>query len=173
VLLLDALLSRLPPRPISGVVDEAAHLATGAVVLAAWPAPEHDFEGGLAAGSVLIDADHVPELWGRGWLRPPGARPVPHSLVTPGLALWRAERTRSGFARGVAVGLAGHLLRDLATGTTGVALLWPLTRRPFRIRYRTYTALLALLAGVAAGTPPPRRVAPSPPAPTPVPAPQP
>jgi hypothetical protein len=53
------------------------------------------------------------------------------------------------------VGLAAHLLRDLATGTTGVALLWPLTRRPFSIRYRTYVALLVCLAGYAAGGEPP------------------
>jgi hypothetical protein len=160
VLVLDRVLRRLPLRPISGVVDEAAHLATGAIVLAALPAPECGFVGGLVAGSVLIDVDHVPELWGRAWLRPRGVRPLPHSLATPALALWASAHRRSGFARGAAVGLAAHLLRDLATGKTRVALLWPLSRRPFSIRYRTYAGVLAALAGVAAAraqTPPPRQ----------------
>jgi hypothetical protein len=169
VLVLDhLLLSRLPARPLAGVVDEAAHLATGTIVLAAWPGPpERDFAAGLIAGSVLIDVDHVPEMWGRAWLRPRGARPLPHSLVTPGLALWSAGRWRSRFARGAAVGLAAHLVRDLATGRTGVALLWPLSRRPFSIRYRTYAALLTVLAARAAA----RTLRPTPPASPPAPTP--
>jgi hypothetical protein len=152
VLLLDGLLSLLPARPLAGVLDEAAHLATGTIVLATWPAPTGEFAAGLAAGSVLIDVDHVPELWGRAaWLRPQGVRPLPHSLATPGLAAWRAARSRSEFWRGAAVGLGAHLARDLATGTTGVALLWPLSRRPFSIRYRTYVGALALLCAAAGG----------------------
>jgi hypothetical protein len=50
-------------------------------------------------------------------------------------------------------------MRDLATGKTRVALLWPLTRRPFSIRYRTYVGVLALLAVRAAK----RRARPAPP----------
>lgn len=201
VLVLDVMLSRLPTRPLAGVVDEAAHLATGTVVLAAWHAPQREFACGLAAGSVLIDVDHVPELWDRArWLRPRGVRPLPHTLATPGLAAWRAARSQSGCWRGAAVGLTAHLLRDLATGRTRVALLWPLSRRPFSIRYRTYVALLALLAlragrarpvvaghrptrparrPVRAGSrsaPPPRAShpgSPPPPAPTPEPDPRP
>jgi hypothetical protein len=157
VLLLDRLLALLPARPLAGVADEAAHLATGALVLAAWPAPEPEFACGLAAGSVLIDVDHVPELWGRAeWLRPRGLRPLPHTLLTPALV----SRLPGRAGRGAAVGLVAHLVRDLATGRTRVALLWPLTRRPFSIRYRTYVALLAALAGIAAAR---RQPAPSPP----------
>jgi membrane-bound metal-dependent hydrolase YbcI (DUF457 family) len=104
----------------------------------------------LLAASILLDVDHVPELWGRRWLRPRGVRPVPHSIVTPALALWRASRTSSPAALGAAVGLAGHLLRDLATGRTGVALLWPFTTRPFSVRYRKYATALALMAAAGA-----------------------
>jgi hypothetical protein len=143
ILVLDRVLARLPTRPLAGIVDEAAHLATGTIVLAASGARDEAFAVGLAAGSVLIDVDHVPELWGRAWLRPRGVRPVPHSLATPALV---ARLGRGRFARGAAVGLAAHLARDLATGTTRVALLWPLTRRGFSIRYGTYFAVLALLA---------------------------
>ena len=145
VLVLDRLLPRLPPRPIVGLVDEVAHLATGTIVLAAVPEPSGEFAAGLAAGSVLIDVDHVPELWGRAWLRAPGVRPFPHALVTPALV----ARLPGRFARGAAVGLAAHLLRDLATGSTGVALLWPLARRGFTIRYGTYVGALALLVSRA------------------------
>jgi hypothetical protein len=158
-LVLDRLLAWLPARPLAGVVDEAAHLATGTIVLAACGPRDEAFAAGLAAGSVLIDVDHVPELWGRAWLRRPGVRPVPHSLATPAfVAAIGAGPSR--FARGAAVGLVAHLVRDLATGTTRVALLWPLTRRGFSIRYRSYVLALAGLAGVAAAkalSAPPRR----------------
>ena len=154
VLVIDSfILTRLPPRPLSGVVDEAAHVATAVALLGAMPGSDPGFARGLLAASVLLDVDHVPELWGRGWLRPRGARPVPHSITTPALVLWQASRTRNRGAFGAAVGLAGHLLRDLATGRTGVALLWPLTRRPFSVRYRKYAAALALLAAVGASRP--------------------
>jgi membrane-bound metal-dependent hydrolase YbcI (DUF457 family) len=143
-------ISRLPARPISGVVDEAAHMATALALLSAWPAADREFARGLLAGSILIDVDHVPELWGHRWLRPRGVRPVPHSAAAPALLLVRAARGSSRTALGAAVGLGGHLLRDLATGRTGVALLWPLTSRPFSVRYRRYAAVLAVLAAVGA-----------------------
>src|SRR4051794_7012952 len=147
VLVLDRVLAVLPARPLAGIVDEAAHLATGTIVLAAWPAPDGQFACGLAAGSVLIDVDHVPEVFGR-WrsLRPHGIRPLPHTLATPALVF---ARWRSRFGRGAAVGLLAHLTRDLATGRTRVPLLWPLSRRGFSIRYRTYVTALAILAAAA------------------------
>jgi hypothetical protein len=74
VLVLDRLLNRLPARPIAGIVDEAAHVATGALVLAAWPAPDETFAAGLAAGSVPIDIDHVPEF---GWAPAAATRRAP------------------------------------------------------------------------------------------------
>src|SRR2546423_14382237 len=84
LLAIDAfVLPRLPARPIAGVVDEAAHAATGIALLVAWPSADEEFTRGLAAGSILLDADHVPELWDRRWLRPRGMRPLSHSLVLP------------------------------------------------------------------------------------------
>ena len=149
LLVVDAfVLPRLPLRPISGVVDETAHAATGIALLAALPRADREFARGLAAGSILLDVDHVPELWGRRWLRPRGVRPLPHSLGVLALATAHAVRTSNRTAFGAAFGLAGHLLRDLATGRTAVALLWPLTKRPFRVRYRKYVAVLAIAVAV-------------------------
>src|SRR5256885_6410461 len=143
LLFIDAfVMPRLPVRPMSGVVDEAAHAATGVAVLAAWPLPDPEFTRGLAVGSVLLDIDHVPELWGKRWLRPRGARPLPHSFGIPALLTALAIRDSSRVALGAAVGLGGHLLRDLATGKTAVPLLWPLTKRRFSIRYRKYAAVI-------------------------------
>jgi membrane-bound metal-dependent hydrolase YbcI (DUF457 family) len=172
LLVIDAfVLPRLPIRPISGIADESAHAATAVALLAALPAPDRDFARGFAAGSILIDIDHVPELWGRRWLRPRGVRPLPHSLATPALlGLYGASRSNRA-ALGAAVGLAGHLLRDLATGETAVPLLWPLTARPFSVRYRKYIAVMAVLAAVGASRrqpafPPPAAPAPAPAPPT-------
>jgi inner membrane protein len=150
------------PRPVAGVIDEAAHVATGLVLLASSPRPvPDDHAAGVIAGSVLLDLDHVPELFGVGVLRNGTSRPVPHSLVTV-LALARNARGHGwptpGVARGAAVGVAAHLVRDLATGN-GVQLLWPLSRRVFAIPYGVYAGLLIAAAAVSA------RPAPSSPAP--------
>jgi hypothetical protein len=149
LLVVDAfVLPRMPARPLSGVVDETAHAATGVALLAAWPRADRDFVRGLAAGSLLLDIDHVPELWGQRWLRPRGVRPLPHSFGIPALLAALALRNSNRVAAGAAVGLAGHLLRDLATGRTAVRLLWPLTNRPFSMRYRKYAAVMAVLVAV-------------------------
>jgi membrane-bound metal-dependent hydrolase YbcI (DUF457 family) len=174
LLVVDAfVLPRLPLRPISGVVDEAAHAATGVALLAALPQTDERFVRGLAAGSVLLDVDHVPELWGRRWLRPRGVRPLPHSFGLPALLVAVGVRSSNRAALGAALGLGGHLLRDLATGKTAVPLLWPLSGRRFTIRYRKYAAVMAVLAavGVARATgapgsaPPPRESHPGSPPP--------
>src|SRR3954452_25155017 len=143
-------LPRLPVRPISGIADETAHAATGVALLAALPSPGRYFARGLPAGSILLDVDHVPELWGGRWLRPRGVRPLPHSFGIPAVLIALAVRDSNKAALGAAVGLGGHLLRDLATGKTAVPLLWPLTRRPFTVRYRKYVAVMAVLAAVGA-----------------------
>jgi membrane-bound metal-dependent hydrolase YbcI (DUF457 family) len=181
LLVVDAfVLPRLPLRPISGVVDEAAHAATGVALLAALPRADEQFTRGLAAGSVLLDVDHVPELWGQRWLRPRGVRPLPHSFGIPALLVAVGVRNSNRAALGAALGLGGHLLRDLATGKTAVPLLWPLTARRFTIRYRKYAAVMAVLAAVGVaratgapgsapaprgsrpGSPPPREQSPRP-----------
>src|SRR5256714_15338406 len=80
LLVIDAfVLPRMPIRPISGVVDETAHAATAVALLSALPQTDREFARGFAAGSILLDLDHVPELWGGRWLRPRGVRPLAHS----------------------------------------------------------------------------------------------
>src|SRR4051795_7843705 len=84
LLVVDAfVLPRLPLRPISGIADETAHAATGVAVLAALPGADRDFVRGLAAGSILLDVDHVPELWGGGGVGARGGPPPPHSVRPP------------------------------------------------------------------------------------------
>jgi inner membrane protein len=140
-----------PSRLLSGIVDETAHLATGVLALEAMEATDGPFARGLIAGSVLIDADHVPDALGSMWLRAGGKRPYPHALVTPVVATALARRASGRerrFTFGVAAGMTLHLVRDLASGR-GVMLLWPGSRRSFRIDHRAYVALLAVMAARA------------------------
>jgi hypothetical protein len=147
----DAALSRHRIRLISALLDEVAHVQTGMAILAVWSRPGRGFAGGLLAGSVLLDLDHVPELLGIRILRTKGLRPAPHSLGTL-LLLLGAARAGSQVAAGTAAGVAGHLVRDLATGTNRVPLLWPLSKKPFAIPYPAYAAAFAALAGAGAAT---------------------
>jgi membrane-bound metal-dependent hydrolase YbcI (DUF457 family) len=135
--------TRVWPRAVAGVLDETAHLGTGLVVLAALAPSSPRFEAGLLAGSVLIDVDHIPDMLGSRVLRAQQMRPVPHSVATL-LAL--ASRPPLD---GVLVGVTAHLARDLATGTNGVPLLWPFSRRSFAVPYGAYAAGLAVLAALA------------------------
>jgi membrane-bound metal-dependent hydrolase YbcI (DUF457 family) len=135
--------TRVWPRAVAGVLDETAHLGTGLVVLAALGPRSPRFDAGLLAGSVLIDVDHVPDVLGSRVLRAKRMRPAPHSVAT-----LLAIATRPRFD-GVLVGVAAHLGRDLATGTNGVPLLWPFSRRSFELPYGAYAAGLAALAGFA------------------------
>lgn len=158
IAVVDALvLPRLRRRVTSGAFDELAHLATGSIVLAALPRASGRLARGVLIGSVLLDADHVPEAFGLDWLRMSGTRPVTHSVLglvalSAGLASLRPRGQGREVARGARIGIAAHLARDLATGRSAVVLLWPLSRRPFTIRYRTYAgALVATAAFAAAG----------------------
>ena len=45
---------------------------------------------------------------------------------------------------GVAVGLAAHFLRDMATSTAGVPLLWPMSTTGYMLPYPLYAATLAI-----------------------------
>jgi len=103
------------------VLDETAHLALGLLLARRSAEP-----AATLAGSVLIDADHVPSELGHEWLRHGGrGRPYPHALISvAALAL---------LSRAAAVGLAVHLARDLTDGESGVRLLWPLSNREFHV----------------------------------------
>jgi membrane-bound metal-dependent hydrolase YbcI (DUF457 family) len=164
IVAIDLLLAaRRWPRAAVGLLDESAHLITGGVLArAVAPDPTPAFTAGLLAGSVLLDLDHVPEAIGVRSRRR-GGRPSPHALVTP-LAV--ALLARAGAARraplrrqalrGLTLGLAGHLARDLATPLRGggAPLLWPLSRRRVTVPYVAYLLVLRLAERRAATVPP-------------------
>ncbi|HET7035732.1 MAG TPA: metal-dependent hydrolase, partial [Thermomicrobiaceae bacterium] len=151
VLLADRILAaRRPPPVLAALLDEPAHLASSALLLplplplpGAAPARRW-YALGAAAGSVLIDLDHLPR-----YLHPTPARPLhrpaTHSALSVAallaLALALPERRRlRPFTLGAAAGLAGHLARDAATG--GVPLGWPLRSGTVTIARAGYTLLL-------------------------------
>lgn len=157
---------RVLRRPVLGVLDETAHIGTGLLVLGASAPRGPEFEAALLAGSVLLDLDHVPDILGSRMLRAKRMRPAPHSLATL-IALRLATRRGGPASRGALVGLTAHLARDLATGTNSVPLLWPLSKRPFSVRYGVYAAGLAALAGIGAARRDGNSGAPTPAPPTP------
>lgn len=147
----DHLVRHDPSRVITGVLDESAHLATAYLFSSLLPLSGHlSFLGGTLAGSVLIDADHLPGEFGWNIITRGSGRPVPHSLPTVGLLLLTALSLRGqwrSLAAGAAFGVTTHLVRDMATG--GVPLRWPRDKRRVRIPYVLYLALLTT-AGVRA-----------------------
>jgi membrane-bound metal-dependent hydrolase YbcI (DUF457 family) len=113
----------------SGLLDEPAHLATGALGLLALAcfidAPRRFYVAGLIA-SVAIDLDHVPEYL--GLLGHPDGRQVTHSLTTVVVVVVAAavSRRHRAVLAGAAAGLLFHFARDIAEGPPGVRMLWPL-----------------------------------------------
>ena len=145
VLLLDVGVAADPPLLLLGLLDEPAHLATAGLALLVLGV--RGLPALLAlAGSVGIDADHVPLYLGVPHVEAAGGRPLTHSLLT--LAVLGALSLRWPHLRWVALGVALHLLRDAFTGP-GVPLLWPLDVVVL-LPYAPYAVLLAGLAAVAA-----------------------
>jgi inner membrane protein len=144
------------PPVVMGAVDEPAHLLTAWLILAALP-------GGLLTrsvgrwalvASVAIDVDHIPlYLWGRDFSV--DGRPPTHSLafvlalLAIAVLLPRSPRER---VVGVALGVALHLVRDLATGP-GVPLLWPAYDSSAIVPQDVYLIAVAAVAVVAAVRP--------------------
>ena len=138
--------------PAKTLLDEAAHLATGLLLLGALARrPSPLFVLGTALGAVGIDVDHIPlvlihhgDLYGV-------PRPNTHSLLTivviACVALLLPARYRA-YALGAAFGIATHFVRDMATG--GVPLLWPLTPAFFDLPYAAYAAMLLVGAALVA-----------------------
>jgi inner membrane protein len=138
---------RRPPRPVRGVLDELAHATTAGLLLGALARRQPPaWTLAALAGAVLLDADHVPEVFGWDGFAAPGERPYPHTLLTV-LALAVAGRwlggARGDTVSGVAAGVATHLVRDMATG--GCLAYWPLSSRSIQIPYWGYAAALLLL----------------------------
>jgi inner membrane protein len=137
--------------PIAGALDEPAHLLTAALLLAAAPRrPGRELAGWALAGSVAIDADHVPLYLGHMPTTVEDGRPVTHSLPTVGALLLGAAATRGRLRTalaGLATGVCLHFVRDFATGPVGVPLFWPAVRRgDVRAPYPAYVAVLAAAA---------------------------
>jgi uncharacterized protein YjbJ (UPF0337 family) len=135
------------------IADEVGHLATGLLVLLALaPQATMAFWAGLLGASVLIDLDHIPDMLGSDWLTRGTPRPYPHSLSTIVVVLVVAAlvkgRLRSALF-GVALGLAAHFVRDLAEGSTGVSLLWPITPAQQRLPLAAYLVLALVLVLIA------------------------
>jgi inner membrane protein len=140
------LLGRTHSLLATGLADETAHLSTMVIFLLAFPPLRNaGFIVGCLVGAVAIDLDHIPLFLGSDLLTAQTNRPFTHGLLTIVIVLavsvvaggpWRSL----GF--GVAVGLAAHFLRDMATSTAGVPLLWPLSTTGFMLPYPLYAAAL-------------------------------
>jgi inner membrane protein len=138
---------------LTGLVDWTGHLATG-VVLVALLRPSRRMAAGILLLSAVIDVDHLPDKLGTDVLTAGTDRPYSHSLLSVLVLLAAAALARSDLLLGCAIGLAGHLFRDMGTGgDAGVPLLWPLSDGAATIPFWLYASLLALTAARAAATP--------------------
>jgi hypothetical protein len=138
------------------LMDESAHLATTLTLLGGLAAlrgrrPAPAFVLGSVLAGNLIDLDHVPKILGRPFLTNGTARPYPHSLLTvaAAAALGATGRGRTaGFLSGVALGVGGHLLRDVSISPAPLA--WPFSSRDVRTPRWPYLATLTACAVSAA-----------------------
>ena len=151
VVVIDLLLAaRSWSIPAEAALDEPAHLLTAWLLLAAAGVRSRRVLPWALAGAVLIDLDHLP-LYSGIEVTAGGGRPVSHSVTTVlvllvAAAAWRAQRVRLA---GLALGVALHLTRDLASGP-GAPLLWPWLWDSVRVPYVLYlTVLVAAVAAVA------------------------
>jgi hypothetical protein len=161
---LDVRLFRAQSYLLLGVIDEPAHFLTSVILALAVASVLSIFGrrlriaavvGVLLAGN-LIDADHLPQVLGSEILTVGTPRPYSHSVTTvllllllagPARLIW-ATRTTAGwvstFLAGAALGVAGHLFRDLGTAT--VSVLWPLTDRASGYSHELYLIQLLVLS---------------------------
>ncbi|GMA86757.1 hypothetical protein GCM10025868_20070 [Angustibacter aerolatus] len=161
IVLLDLVIRTADPDyAVLGVLDEPAHLATGALLALAVSTRTGPWSRSawltVLAAACLIDADHVPAALGSNVLTHGTPRPYTHSLTTVAVLLLLALAARALRRRHVsallavaALGVGGHLLRDL--GTAPVALFWPVSDAGVTLPYAGYLAVLvaAALAAVA------------------------
>jgi membrane-bound metal-dependent hydrolase YbcI (DUF457 family) len=134
----DLVLHRTKPPWITlGFFDHPAHLATAGLIALNLAPRSSKWAKAFMAGALLPDVDHVPLALKRPHPAPGDSRPISHCLLTIAPVAALASATRSERLQGVAGGMAAHYLRDLGVGT-GVALLWPVSRRSFRLPYRVY-----------------------------------
>lgn len=155
VLALDVGLASMPFHPLTAL-DEAAHLATSALVLLAVAgagrlraAPV--LAGCTLLGSVAIDVDHVPLYLGVPHVAD-GGRPYTHCLLTAVVLLGLAALSRRHRVvwAGLGLGVCLHFVRDVATGP-GLQPWEPFTGDVVRLPYAAYAVVLAVLAAAATG----------------------
>jgi inner membrane protein len=145
----------------TGPVDEVAHLATaalGLLVLARFIAAPRRFYVAALIASAAIDLDHIPLYL--GLLGNQAQRPVTHSLSTVAVFVAAAaagHRYRAVLA-GAAAGLVLHFARDIAEGSPGVLVFWPLQDTSWMVGYWWFLGMIvvftaARLVLVSAGLP--------------------
>jgi LexA-binding, inner membrane-associated putative hydrolase len=150
-LLFDAAERRTPFGILrTAPLDELAHLATAAlglmVVACFIDAPRRFYAAGLIA-SVAIDVDHIPLYLG---LLNGGQRPVTHSLATVlvFVAAAAVSRRHRAVLAGIATGLAFHFARDIAEGSPGVRLLWPLQQTAWTASYWWFLGMIVAFTAI-------------------------
>lgn len=136
---------RKPPWIVVGLFDHPAHLATGALVALNVRGRPKRWRQACLVGSLIADVDHIPLA-----LRPElpttdDPRPVSHCLLAVAPVAVIATLRDDRRLRGAAWGMLAHFARDVGVGT-GVPLLWPVTRRSFRVPYPVYAAGCVALA---------------------------
>ena len=133
------------PWLLVGLFDHPAHLATAGLVLLNLGQRTPGWAAGFLVGSLLPDLDHVPLAVSRVHPSMDDPRPVTHCLLAVAPVAVLAELKMDPRLRGAAAGMLAHFARDVGVGT-GVPLLWPLTRRSWRVPYPAYAAACILLA---------------------------
>jgi membrane-bound metal-dependent hydrolase YbcI (DUF457 family) len=133
------------PWLVVGFFDHPAHVATAGLAALGLPARSRDWTAGFLVGSLLPDLDHVPLALSRGHPTLDDPRPVSHCLLAVAPVAVIAALRENPRLRGAAWGMLAHFARDVGVGT-GVPLLWPLTRRSFRVPYPVYAAGCVALA---------------------------
>ncbi|HYN50427.1 MAG TPA: metal-dependent hydrolase [Thermoleophilaceae bacterium] len=133
------------PWILVGLFDHPAHLATAGLILLNLPPRSRDWSIAFLTGALLPDLDHVPLAVSRAHPSIDDPRPVTHCLLAVAPVAVVAELRQDERLRGAAAGMLAHFARDVGVGT-GVPLLWPLTRRSWRVPYAVYAAGCALLA---------------------------
>jgi inner membrane protein len=150
---LDAVIAvRHWPIPALGLLDEAGHLLTAIVLLAAATSPRiRRITPWALLGAVAIDLDHIP-LYTFAPHFVVGGRPPTHSLITV-LALLVAALVLKVVRiplLGIAIGVCLHFVRDVATGP-GLPLFWPFSRITVTAPYGMYVSLVAVAAALSIG----------------------
>ena len=132
---------------VTGLADEPAHLATGALGLLVArrfiDAPQRFYVAAIIA-SVAIDFDHIPLYLGFG---AQDQRPITHSLATVAvfaIAAVAIRRHRAVLA-GVVVGLLLHFARDIVEGPPGVRMLWPIQQTAWTAGYWWWLGMILFL----------------------------